>query len=221
LNVRTTLTGISLSLAAAALVACGASEPSTIEGTNPPIDAAVCNGDTSCESDMRELSHKLEPSDDANDDGIIDQEELDAARRRLDEEEAAASAREAASASSAAAASSSRAEAEASQSSEAEAERSESERSQAESKEDTESEPAHEQEDPEPAPEPQEDQAEQAPQESPKNQGPPPLEWATLGPYASLSACEDTRAKWPVNSHPCYTGPDGKAYFEGQRQALQ
>ena len=100
------ITSFSLALvtAAFALVGCGDSSSDTIPGTSPAIAAAVCDGDAGCESDMRALSHKLDASDDSDGNGVIDQEELNAALDRLDREEKEA---EEAAASSAAAASSS------------------------------------------------------------------------------------------------------------------
>lgn len=223
---RTTLTGISLCLATVSLVACGKTEPEVIAGTNPPIDAAVCAGDETCESDMRDLSYKLEESDDANGDGVIDQDELNAARKRIDDEEAAA-----ASSSAAAASSQAKAEEEAARSSEAEAqaeaERAEAEKKEAERKAAAEREQAAQQkkqqqqqeapQQPQPEPEP-EPEPEPRPSPAPDS-GPPPLEWATLGPYESIEACEDTRSRWPVQSDPCFNGPNGKAFFRGMRQA--
>lgn len=221
--------------AALTLAACGSSSD-IIAGTSPAIAAAVCDGDDGCESDMRQLSHKLDASDDADGDGIIDREELDAALKRLDKEaeekEAAASSSAAAASSSAAAASSSAAAA--SKSAEAErkaaereaaereaAEREAAERKAAERKaaerEAAEREAANQQQQaPEPAPQ------QQAPaQPAPTQSGPPAMEWATIGPYGSLFTCEQARDVWPVDSHACYTGADGNAYFEGMRQAAQ
>lgn len=43
------------------------------------------------------------------------------------------------------------------------------------------------------------------------------MEWATIGPYGNLFTCEQARDVWPVDSHACYTGADGNAYFEGMR----
>lgn len=48
----------------------------------------------------------------------------------------------------------------------------------------------------------------------------PKMEWAWLGPYPSMAACENTRAAWPVTSHPCEQRADG-VYFYGMRQASQ
>lgn len=58
----------------------------------------------------------------------------------------------------------------------------------------------------------------QAPaQPAPARSGPPAMEWATIGPYGNLFTCEQARDVWPVDSHACYTGADGNAYFEGMR----
>ena len=221
------------------LAACGSSSD-TIAGTSPAIASAVCDGDEGCESDMRELSHKLDASDDADGDGIIDREELDAALKRLDKEaeekEAAASSSAAAASSSAAAASSSAAAASKSAEAEREAERkAEAEREAAEreaaereaaqreaaEREAAQREAANQQQQQQQAPEPAPQQ--QAPQQQAPQQpsGPPAMEWATLGPYGSLFTCEQARDVWPVDSHACYTGADGNAYFEGMRQAAQ
>ena len=195
--------------AALALASCGNSSD-IIAGTSPAIASAVCDGDDGCESDMRQLSHKLDASDDTDGDGIIDGEELDAALKRLDKEaeekEAAASSSSAAAASSSAAAASKSAE----------AERKAAEREAAE-REAAEREAANQQQQaPEPAPQ------QQAPsQPAPAQPGSPAMEWATLGPYGSLFTCEQARDVWPVDSHACYTGTDGNAYFEGMRQAAQ
>ncbi|CAM4371722.1 MULTISPECIES: hypothetical protein [Corynebacterium] len=212
---------------AAALVGCSDSSSETIAGTNPPIDATVCDGDAGCESDMRDLSHKLVDADDANGDGVIDQEELDAARDRMDKE----AAEQAASESSAAAAASESAAAEASRSAQA---REEAEQSAAAASEAAAAEARNQQQAPEPEPAPapvqeapqQEAPAQQAPvQQAPAQpapqQGGPSMEWATMGPYASEWTCEQARSLWPVDSSACYTGADGSAYFEGMRQAAQ
>lgn len=200
--------------AALTLAACGSSSD-TIAGTSPAIASAVCDGDDGCESDMRELSHKLDASDDADGDGVIDREELDAALKRLDKEaeekEAAASSSAAAASSSAAAASSSAAAASKSAEAEREAERKAAEREAAQ-REAANQQQQQQQQAPEPAPQ------QQAPQQP---SGPPAMEWATLGPYGSLFTCEQARDVWPVDSHACYTGADGNAYFEGMRQAAQ
>lgn len=205
--------------AALALGACSDSND-VIAGTNPAIAHAVCEGDAGCESDMRELSHKLLDSDDANGDGVIDQDELAAARDRMDQE---AEEKEAAASSSAAAASSSAAEAsraekaraereaEARRAEQDEAERAEAERAQAER------EAANRQQAPAPQPEPE---PAPAPAPAPQQQA-PAMEWATIGPFASEWTCEQSRSAWPVNSNPCYTGSDGSAYFEGMRQSAQ
>ena len=176
--------------AALTLASCGNSSD-IIAGTSPAIASAVCDGDDGCESDMRQLSHKLDASDDADGDGIINREELDAALTRLDKE---AEEKEAASSSAAAASKS------------AEAEREAAGREAAN----------QQQQAPEPAPQ------QQAPaQPAPAQSGPPAMEWATIGPYGSLFTCEQARDVWPVDSHACYTGADGNAYFEGMRQAAQ
>mgnify|MGYP002712098795 CR=1 FL=1 len=148
---------------------------------------------------MHQLSYKLDVPDDADGDGIINREELNAALTRLDKEaeekEAAASSSSAAAASSSAAAASKSAE----------AERKAAERD-----------AANQQQAPEPA------LQQQAPaQPAPARSGPPAMEWATIGPYGSLFTCEQARDVWPVDSHACYTGADGNAYFEGMRQAAQ
>ena len=220
--------------AALTLASCGNSSD-IIAGTSPAIASAVCDGDDGCESDMRQLSHKLDASDDADGDGIIDREELDAALTRLDKEaeekEAAASSSSAAAASSSAAAASKSAEAERKAAEREAAERAAAEREAAERKaaereaaeraaaerEAAEREAANQQQQaPEPAPQ------QQAPaQPAPAQSGPPAMEWATLGPYGSLFTCEQARDVWPVDSHACYTGADGNAYFEGMRQAAQ
>ena len=209
--------------AALALGACSDSN-GVIAGTNPAIAHAVCEGDAGCESDMRELSHKLLDSDDANGDGVIDQDELAAARDRMDQE---AEEKEAAASSSAAAASSSAAEAsraekaraereaereaEARRAEQAEAELAEAERAQAEREAANRQQAPAPQREPEPAP---------APAPAPQQQA-PAMEWATIGPFASEWTCEQSRSAWPVNSNPCYTGSDGSAYFEGMRQSAQ
>ena len=214
------------------LAACGSSSD-TIAGTSPAIASAVCDGDEGCESDMRELSHKLDASDDADGDGIIDREELDAALKRLDkeaEEKEAAASSSAAAASSSAAAASKSAEAEREAERKAEAEREAAEREAAEreaaqreaaEREAAQREAANQQQQQQQAPEPAPQQ--QAPQQQAPQQpsGPPAMEWATLGPYGSLFTCEQARDVWPVDSHACYTGADGNAYFEGMRQAAQ
>ena len=214
------------------LAACGSSSD-TIAGTSPAIASAVCDGDDGCESDMRELSHKLDASDDADGDGIIDREELDAALKRLDkeaEEKEAAASSSAAAASSSAAAASKSAEAEREAERKAEAEREAAEREAAEreaaqreaaEREAAQREAANQQQQQQQAPEPAPQQ--QAPQQQAPGQpsGPPAMEWATLGPYGSLFTCEQARDVWPVDSHACYTGADGNAYFEGMRQAAQ
>ena len=214
------------------LAACGSSSD-TIAGTSPAIASAVCDGDEGCESDMRQLSHKLDASDDADGDGIIDREELDAALKRLDkeaEEKEAAASSSAAAASSSAAAASKSAEAEREAERKAEAEREAAEREAAEreaaqreaaEREAAQREAANQQQQQQQAPEPAPQQ--QAPQQQAPQQpsGPPAMEWATLGPYGSLFTCEQARDVWPVDSHACYTGADGNAYFEGMRQAAQ
>lgn len=208
-----------------ALAACGSSS-GIIAGTSPAIASAVCDGDDGCESDMRQLSHKLDASDDSDGDGIIDREELDAALKRLDKEaeekEAAASSSSAAAASSSAAAASKSAEAERKAAAREAAEREAAEREAAEreaaEREAAEREAANQQQQQAPEPAPQQ----QAPQQpAPAQSGPPAMEWATLGPYGSLFTCEQARDVWPVDSHACYTGADGNAYFEGMRQAAQ
>ena len=218
--------------AALILAACGSSSD-TIAGTSPAIASAVCDGDEGCESDMRQLSHKLDASDDADGDGIIDREELDAALKRLDkeaEEKEAAASSSAAAASSSAAAASKSAEAEREAERKAEAEREAAEREAAEreaaqreaaEREAAQREAANQQQQQQQAPEPAPQQ--QAPQQQAPQQpsGPPAMEWATLGPYGSLFTCEQARDVWPVDSHACYTGADGNAYFEGMRQAAQ
>ena len=217
------LTTVLACAAALTLAACGSSSD-TIAGTSPAIASAVCDGDDGCESDMRELSHKLDASDDADGNGIIDREELDAALERLDKEaeekEAAASSSAAAASSSAAAASSSAAAASKSAEAEREAERKAAEREAAEreaAEREAEAQRAAERE----AANQQQQQQQQAPEPAPQQQapqqpsGPPAMEWATLGPYGSLFTCEQARDVWPVDSHACYTGSDGNAYFGG------
>ena len=206
--------------AALTLASCGNSSD-IIAGTSPAIASAVCDGDDGCESDMRQLSHKLDASDDADGDGIINREELDAALTRLDKEaeekEAAASSSSAAAASSSAAAASKSAEAEREAAEREAAEREAAEREESERKA-AEREAANQQQQaPEPAPQQQAPQ-QQAPQQP---SGPPAMEWATIGPYGSLFTCEQARDVWPVDSNACYTGADGNAYFEGMRQAAQ
>lgn len=223
------LTTVLACAAALTLASCGNSSD-IIAGTSPAIASAVCDGDDGCESDMRQLSHKLDASDDADGDGIINREELDAALTRLDKEaeekEAAASSSSAAAASSSAAAASKSAEAEREAAEREAAEREAAEREAAERKaaereaaerEAAEREAANQQQQaPEPAPQ------QQAPaQPAPAQSGPPAMEWATIGPYGSLFTCEQARDVWPVDSHACYTGADGNAYFEGMRQAAQ
>ena len=229
------LTTVLACAAALTLASCGNSSD-IIAGTSPAIASAVCDGDDGCESDMRQLSHKLDASDDADGDGIINREELDAALKRLDKEaeekEAAASSSSAAAASSSAAAASKSAEAERKAAEREAAEREAAEREAAERKaaereaaereaaerEAAEREAANQQQQaPEPAPQQQAPQ-QQAPQQP---SGPPAMEWATIGPYGSLFTCEQARDVWPVDSNACYTGADGNAYFEGMRQAAQ
>lgn len=212
------LTTVLACAAALTLAACGSSSD-TIAGTSPAIASAVCDGDDGCESDMRELSHKLDASDDADGDGIIDREELDAALKRLDKE---AEEKEAAASSSAAAASSSAAAASKSAEAEREAAKREAAEREAAQREAAEREAAQRE-----AANQQQQQQQQAPEPAPQQQapqqpsGPPAMEWATLGPYGSLFTCEQARDVWPVDSHACYTGADGNAYFEGMRQAAQ
>ncbi|OHF36716.1 hypothetical protein [Corynebacterium sp. HMSC074A01] len=230
------ITSFSLALvtAAFALVGCGDSSSDTIPGTSPAIAAAVCDGDAGCESDMRTLSHKLDSSDDADGNGLIDQEELNTALDRLDREEKEA---EEAAASSAAAASSSAA---AERSSEAAAKKREAEassrrakereaadREQAEREAAQREQAAREQAAAEQAAAEQaaaeQAAAEQAAaeQQQQQQQAGPQMEYATMGPYGSLFTCEQARDSWPVQSSPCYTGSDGNAYFEGMRQAMR
>lgn len=214
------LTTVFACAAALTLASCGNSSD-IIAGTSPAIASAVCDGDDGCESDMRQLSHKLDASDDADGDGIIDRDELDAALKRLDKEaeekEAAAASSSAAAASSSAAAASKSAEAERKEAEREAAEREAAEREAAE-REAAKREAANQQQQQAPEPAPQQ----QAPQQpAPAQSGPPAMEWATLGPYGSLFTCEQARDVWPVDSHACYTGADGNAYFEGMRQAAQ
>lgn len=227
------ITSFSLALVTAAfvLVGCGDSSSDTIPGTSPAIAAAVCDGDAGCESDMRALSHKLDTSDDSDGNGVIDQEELNAALDRLDREEKEA---EEAAASSAAAASSSAAaersseaaakkrEAEASSRRAAEkeaADREQAEREAAQREQAARGQAAAEQAAAEQAAAEQA-AAEQAAAEQQQQAG-PQMEYATMGPYGSLFTCEQARDSWPVQSSPCYTGSDGNAYFEGMRQAMR
>lgn len=231
---RTTSFALAVTTAALALVGCGDSSSDTIPGTSPAIAAAVCDGDAGCESDMRTLSHKLDSSDDADGNGLIDQEELNAALDRLDREEKEA---EEAAASSAAAASSSAA---AERSSEAAAKKREAEassrrakereaadREQAEREAAQREQAAREQAAAEQAAAEQaaaeQAAAEQAAaeQQQQQQQAGPQMEYATMGPYGSLFTCEQARDSWPVQSSPCYTGSDGNAYFEGMRQAMR
>ncbi len=220
------ITSFSLALvtAAFALVGCGDSSSDTIPGTSPAIAAAVCDGDAGCESDMRTLSHKLDSSDDADGNGVIDQEELNAALDRLDREEKEA---EEAAASSAAAASSSAA---AERSSEAAAKKREAEASsrraaekEAADREQAEREAAQREQAAREQAAAEQAAAEQAAaeQQQQQQQAGPQMEYATMGPYGSLFTCEQARDSWPVQSSPCYTGSDGNAYFEGMRQAMR
>lgn len=221
---RTTSFALAVTTAALALVGCGDSSSDPIPGTSPAIAAAVCDGDAGCESDMRTLSHKLDSSDDADGNGLIDQEELNAALDRLDREEKEA---EEAAASSAAAASSSAAaersseaaakKREAEASSRRAAEREAADREQAEREAAQREQAAREQAAAEQA------AAEQAAaeQQQQQQQAGPQMEYATMGPYGSLFTCEQARDSWPVQSSPCYTGSDGNAYFEGMRQAMR
>ncbi|WP_297590191.1 hypothetical protein [uncultured Corynebacterium sp.] len=227
------ITSFSLALVTAAfvLVGCGDSSSDTIPGTSPAIAAAVCDGDAGCESDMRALSHKLDTSDDSDGNGLIDQEELNAALDRLDREEKEA---EEAAASSAAAASSSAAaersseaaakKREAEASSRRAAEREAADREQAEREAAQREQAAREQAAAEQAAAEQaaaeQAAAEQAAAEQQQQAG-PQMEYATMGPYGSLFTCEQARDSWPVQSSPCYTGSDGNAYFEGMRQAMR
>lgn len=211
---------IALATVACALVGCGDSSSDTIPGTSPAIAAAVCDGDAGCESDMRALSHKLDSADDADGDGIIDREELDAAFDRLDQEEQEAREAEesAAASSSAAAARSSEAAAEkreAEASSRRAAEREQAEREAAQREQAAREQAAAEQAAAEQA------AAEQAAQQQQQQQAGPQMEYATMGPYGSLNTCEQTRGMWPVQSSPCYIGGDGNAYFDGMRQAAR
>lgn len=220
------ITSFSLALvtAAFALVGCGDSSSDTIPGTSPAIAAAVCDGDAGCESDMRALSHKLDASDDSDGNGVIDQEELNAALDRLDREEKEA---EEAAASSAAAASSSAA---AERSSEAAAKKREAEASsrraaekEAADREQAEREAAQREQAAREQAAAEQAAAEQAAaeQQQQQQQAGPQMEYATMGPYGSLFTCEQARDSWPVQSSPCYTGSDGNAYFEGMRQAMR
>lgn len=209
-----------LATVAYALVGCGDSSSDTIPGTSPAIAAAVCDGDAGCESDMRALSHKLDSADDADGDGIIDREELDAAFDRLDQEEQEAQEAEesAAASSSAAAARSSEAAAEkreAETSSRRAAEREQAAREQAAAEQAAAEQAAAERAAAEQA------AAEQAAQQQQQQQAGPQMEYATMGPYGSLNTCEQTRGMWPVQSSPCYIGGDGNAYFDGMRQAAR
>ncbi|SNV80827.1 Uncharacterised protein [Corynebacterium imitans] len=231
---RTTSFALAVTTAALALVGCGDSSSDTIPGTSPAIAAAVCDGDAGCESDMRTLSHKLDSSDDADGNGLIDQEELNAALDRLDREEKEA---EEAAASSAAAASSSAAaersseaaakKREAEASSRRAAEREAADREQAEREAAQREQAAREQAAAEQAAAEQaaaeQAAAEQAAaeQQQQQQQAGPQMEYATMGPYGSLFTCEQARDSWPVQSSPCYTGSDGNAYFEGMRQAMR
>lgn len=214
-----------LATVAYALVGCGDSSSDTIPGTSPAIAAAVCDGDAGCESDMRALSHKLDSADDADGDGIIDREELDAAFDRLDQEEQEAREAEesAAASSSAAAARSSEAAAEkreAEASSRRAAEREQAEREAAQREQAAREQAAAEQAAAEQAAAEQA-AAEQAAQQQQQQQAGPQMEYATMGPYGSLNTCEQTRGMWPVQSSPCYIGGDGNAYFDGMRQAAR
>lgn len=226
---------IALATVACALVGCGDSSSDTIPGTSPAIAAAVCDGDAGCESDMRALSHKLDSADDADGDGIIDREELDAAFDRLDQEEQEAQEAEesAAASSSAAAARSSEAAAEkreAEASSRRAAEREQADREQDEREAAQREQAAREQAAAEQAAAEQaaaeqaaaeQAAAEQAAQQQQQQQAGPQMEYATMGPYGSLNTCEQTRGMWPVQSSPCYIGGDGNAYFDGMRQAAR
>lgn len=219
------LTTVLACAAALTLASCGNSSD-IIAGTSPAIASAVCDGDDGCESDMRQLSHKLDASDDADGDGIINREELDAALTRLDKEaeekEAAASSSSAAAASSSAAAASKSAEAERKAAEREAAEREAAEREAAEREAAERKAAEREAAEREAANQQQQAPEQQAPaQPAPAQSGPPAMEWATLGPYGSLFTCEQARDVWPVDSHACYTGADGNAYFEGMRQATQ
>lgn len=230
---RTTSFALAVTTAALALVGCGDSSSDTIPGTSPAIAAAVCDGDAGCESDMRTLSHKLDSSDDADGNGLIDQEELNAALDRLDREEKEA---EEAAASSAAAASSSAAaersseaaakkrEAEASSRRAAEreaADREQAEREAAQREQAAREQAAAEQAAAEQAAAEQAAAEQAAAEQQQQQQAGPQMEYATMGPYGSLFTCEQARDSWPVQSSPCYTGSDGNAYFEGMRQAMR
>ena len=221
---RTTSFALAVTTAALTLVGCGDSSSDTIPGTSPAIAAAVCDGDAGCESDMRALSHKLDASDDSDGNGVIDQEELNAALDRLDREEKEA---EEAAASSAAAASSSAA---AERSSEAAAKKREAEASsrraaekEAADREQAEREAAQREQAAREQAAAEQAAAEQAAAEKQQQQqqAGPQMEYATMGPYGSLFTCEQARDSWPVQSSPCYTGSDGNAYFEGMRQAMR
>lgn len=227
---KTTSFALAVATAALVLVGCGDSSSDPIPGTSPAIAAAVCDGDAGCESDMRTLSHKLDASDDADGDGLIDQEELNAALDRLDREEKEA---EEAAASSAAAASSSAA---AERSSEAAAKKREAEASsrrakerEAADREQAEREAAQREQAAREQAAAEQAAAEQAAAEqaaaeqaaAQQQQAGPQMEYATMGPYGSLFTCEQARDSWPVQSSPCYTGGDGNAYFEGMRQAMR
>ena len=230
---RTTSFALAVTTAALALVGCGDSSSDPIPGTSPAIAAAVCDGDAGCESDMRTLSHKLDSSDDADGNGLIDQEELNAALDRLDREEKEA---EEAAASSAAAASSSAAaersseaaakkrEAEASSRRAAEreaADREQAEREAAQREQAAREQAAAEQAAAEQAAAEQAAAEQAAAEQQQQQQAGPQMEYATMGPYGSLFTCEQARDSWPVQSSPCYTGSDGNAYFEGMRQAMR
>ena len=230
---RTTSFALAVTTAALALVGCGDSSSDPIPGTSPAIATAVCDGDAGCESDMRTLSHKLDSSDDADGNGLIDQEELNAALDRLDREEKEA---EEAAASSAAAASSSAAaersseaaakkrEAEASSRRAAEreaADREQAEREAAQREQAAREQAAAEQAAAEQAAAEQAAAEQAAAEQQQQQQAGPQMEYATMGPYGSLFTCEQARDSWPVQSSPCYTGSDGNAYFEGMRQAMR
>ena len=230
---RTTSFALAVTTAALTLVGCGDSSSDTIPGTSPAIAAAVCDGDAGCESDMRTLSHKLDSSDDADGNGLIDQEELNTALDRLDREEKEA---EEAAASSAAAASSSAAaersseaaakkrEAEASSRRAAEreaADREQAEREAAQREQAAREQAAAEQAAAEQAAAEQAAAEQAAAEQQQQQQAGPQMEYATMGPYGSLFTCEQARDSWPVQSSPCYTGSDGNAYFEGMRQAMR
>ena len=229
------ITSFSLALvtAAFALVGCGDSSSDTIPGTSPAIAAAVCDGDAGCESDMRTLSHKLDSSDDADGNGLIDQEELNAALDRLDREEkeaeeaaassaAAASSSAAAERSSEAAAKKREAEASSRRAKEREAaDREQAEREAAQREQAAREQAAAEQAAAEQAAAEQAAAEQAAAEQQQQQQAGPQMEYATMGPYGSLFTCEQARDSWPVQSSPCYTGSDGNAYFEGMRQAMR